>query len=213
LKRIKENLSEQGILFSDHFVGDRLSDDDEVYLFNELIDKLDISAITDSYSLEGGSMFSPRDQLAVICYAFFKGITSSVQIADKIRNNLRFIYLAGGHLIKRRTICDFRLKHTESIKKIFESSVQLAIETGLLKKNDLFGLDGTKLEAHASFAHTRKKKEWKERQQQIIDHVDDFMSKWEEQDALEEDIERQRKEEFQKIQDKLNKIKKSKKKK
>ena len=49
MKRIKENLSEQGILFSNHYVGDRLTDDNEVYLFNELIDKLDIDPIINSY--------------------------------------------------------------------------------------------------------------------------------------------------------------------
>ena len=65
LKRIKENLSEQGILFSNHYVGDRLANNDEVYLFKHMIGKLDISEITDSYSPEGGSMFSPRDQLTV----------------------------------------------------------------------------------------------------------------------------------------------------
>ena len=46
MKRIKENLSEQGVLFSNHYVGDRLEENDEVYLFKDLIHKLDTSAIT-----------------------------------------------------------------------------------------------------------------------------------------------------------------------
>lgn len=207
MKRIKENLSEQGILFSNHYVGDRLPNDDEVYLFKKLIDKLNISAITKRYSSEGGSMFSPKDQLAVLIYAFIKGITSSVQIADHVLHNLRFIFLAGGHAIKRRTICDFRLKHVEAIKNIFIASIELAIESGLIKKDEIFALDGTKIEAHASFSKTRNKKEWEERQKKIIEHVDDFMQRWEEQDALEEDIEEERKKEFELIKEKLNNIK------
>jgi transposase len=210
VKRIKENLSEQGILFSNHYVGDRLADDNEVYLFKRLIEKLDISAIINRYSSEGGSMFSPRDMLAVICYAFLKGITSSVQIADHILHDLRFIYLAGGHVIRRRTICDFRLKHVKAIKDIFISSIKLAVDSGLIKKDGIFALDGTKIEAHASFSKTRNKKEWEERQKKIIKHVDDFMQRWEEQDALEEDIEEERKKEFERIKEKLNKIKKTK---
>jgi transposase len=157
MKRIKENLSEQGILFSNYYVGDRLADDDEVYLFKDLLDKLDISAIMNCYSSEGGSMFSPRDQLAVITFAMHKGITSSVKMADLVRHHLQFIYLAGGHIISRRTICDFRIKHKESIRKIFESTVNLAINCGMVNKDALFALDGAKIEANASFSQTRKK--------------------------------------------------------
>lgn len=77
-------------------------------------------------------MFSPRDQLAVIIFAFQKGITSSVKMAELIRYNLQFIYLAGGHLIKRRTISDFRLKHIESIRKLLNSTTRIALDAGLI---------------------------------------------------------------------------------
>ena len=208
MKRIKSNTRDQGVLFSEHYVGDRLSEDDEVFLFEKLFDRLNISAVTNSYSIEGGSMFSPRDQLAIIIFAFHKGITSSVKIAELIRYNLQFIYLAGGHIIKRRTICDFRLKHIESIKKIFTSSIDLAIDSGLIKLDKIFALDGSKIEANASFSMTRKKGEWEERQKKIIEHVDKFLHDWEEQDKLEENLEEEKKERFDRISEKLNKIKK-----
>lgn len=208
MKRVKDNKRDQGILFSEHYVGDRLSEDDEVFLFERLFDKLDISAIMNSYSSEGGSMFSPRDQLAVVLFAFHKGITSSVKIAEFIRYNLQFIYLAGGHVIKRRTICDFRLKHIGSIRKLFESSIHLAIESGLVQKNEIFALDGSKIEANAGFSMTRRKGEWKERQKLIVEHVDKFLRDWEEQDRLEENSEKEKKERFDRISEKLNKIKK-----
>jgi transposase len=207
MKRIKENQGEQGILFSNHYVGDRLSKDDEVILFKELVDKLDISAIIKSYSSEGGKMFSPRDQLGVLLYAFHKGITSSVKMAELIRTDLRFIYLAGGHIIKRRTICDFRIKHREAIRKLFESSVGLALDTGIVRSDNLFALDGSKIEAQASFSKTRKKSEWEERQEKIVEHVDKFLREWEEQDAREEGLEEKKREEFERIKKKLDAIK------
>ena len=207
MKRIKDNARDQGILFSGHYVGDRLSKDDEVFLFEKLFNKLDISTIVKSYSPEGGSMFSPKDQLAVILFAFHKGITSSVKIAEIILYNLQFIYLAGGHIIHRRTINDFRLKHIESIRKIFESSVDLAIESGLVRMNDIFALDGSKIEANASFSMTRQKGEWEERQKLIVEHVAKFLRDWEEQDNLEENLEKEKKERFDRINEKLDKIK------
>ena len=81
MKRIKESKKEQGVLFAEHYVGDRLPKNDEVYLFEQVFERLDIRKITDSYSCEGGSMFNPKDQLAVILFAYYKGITSSVKIA------------------------------------------------------------------------------------------------------------------------------------
>ena len=213
MKRIKENLSEQGILFSNHYVGDRLAEDDEVYLFNDLIDKLDITAITNSYSPEGGSMFSPRDQFASITFAMHKGVTSSVKMADLVRNHLQFIYLAGGHIISRRAICDFRIKHKEAIKKIFESTVDLAIDCGLVQNDKLFALDGAKIEANASFSKTRKKGEWEERQEKIVEYVDNFLEEWEKQDKLEEGLEEKRREKFEKIRNKIDKMKSNKEKK
>ena len=212
MKRIKDNTRDQGMLFSEHYVGDRLSKDDEVFLFEKLFNKLDISAIENNYSPEGGSMFSPKDQLAVILYAFHKGITSSVKIAELMRYNLQFIYLAGGHIIKRRTICDFRLKHLELIRKIFESSVDCAIESGLVQMNDVFALDGSKIEANASFSMTRQKGEWEERKKSIVEHVDKFLRDWEEQDNFEENLEKEKKERFDRINEKLDKIKKQNKK-
>jgi hypothetical protein len=153
-------------------------------------------------------MFSPKDQLAVLLYAYHKGISSSVKIAELLRYNLQFIYLAGGHIIKRRTICDFRLKHIKSIKELFTSSTQLALESGLISEENVFALDGSKIEAHAGYSMTRSKGEWKDRREQILNHVEKYLKDCEEQDELEENAEDEQIERFNRIKEKLNSIKK-----
>ena len=130
-----------------------------------------------------------------------------------MRHHLQFIYLAGGHIISRRAICDFRIKHKEAIRKIFESTVDLAIDCGLVQKDKLFALDGAKIEANASFSKTRKKGEWEERQEKIVEYVDKFLEEWEEQDRLEEGLEEKKHEEFERIKNKIDKIKSEKEKK
>ncbi|MDY6934385.1 MAG: transposase [Spirochaetota bacterium] len=207
MKRIKENQSEQGILFPNHYVGDRLCWGDEVFLFKALLEKLDIGSITGSYSSEGGKMFSPQDHLSVLLYAFYKGITSSVKMSELVRTDLRFIYLAGGHIIKRRIICDFRIRHREEIRKLFESLISLAVDAGIVRTNSLFALDGSKIEAQASFSKKRKKSEWIKRQKEIVEHVDRYLREWEERDELKEDIEERKKKEFEKIRKRLDVIK------
>ena len=207
MKRIKESKKEQGVLFAEHYVGDRLPKNDEVYLFEQVFERLDIRKITDSYSCEGGSMFNPKDQLAVILFAYYKGITSSVKIAEYIRYNLQFMYLAGGHIISRRAICEFRVKHFDALRDLLKSSVNIAMEADLVTDSSSYALDGSKIEAHASFSKTRRKKEWKERQKKIIDHVDNFLKEWEEQDVLEEGLEEEQEERFRRISEKLKNIK------
>jgi len=62
MKRIKENMSYQGILFSNHYVGDRLAEDDEVFLFDRLIDKLDRIIEDDGYLIYRKEMRTKMQQ-------------------------------------------------------------------------------------------------------------------------------------------------------
>ena len=207
MKRIKENQKNQGILFSTHYVGDRLSDDHPVHLFDRLIDKLDISAITSCYSREGGSMFSPRDHLTVLVYAYFHGISSSIKISEYTNENLAFMFLSGGYHIKSRTIRSFRSKHKEALRLVFSSSIILASEIGLVDLSDIFAIDGSKFEANAGFSKTLRKREWEDRQSKILENVDEFLSKWETQDELEENLEEERRAQFKQVKDKLERLK------
>ncbi|MDH4200679.1 MAG: hypothetical protein OEV66_09900 [Spirochaetia bacterium] len=61
-----------------------------------------------------------------------------------------FIYLAGGNRIKRRTICEFRRRHGEALAELLVQSVKIADKAGLIDKNKIFGLDGTKLRSSAN---------------------------------------------------------------
>jgi len=210
MKRIKTNYAEQGVLFSTYYVGDRLAEDDEVYSFKNLLDNLDISPIMNEYGEEGGSMYCPKSKLAVILYAFLKGITSSVKIAELVRNSLPFIYLAGGHIISRRALSEFRLKHLKSIRKIFNQTIDLSLSINLVKPKDLFTLDGSKLESDTSPFKTRSKLEWEIREKQIEVYVNNFLDEWAKNDNLEENHEKEHKVKFQKMKEKLEEILKAK---
>ena len=63
-------------MFAEHYIDDRLPDDDEVYAFDELLNEHDLSEILNSYRIEGGKLYSPRDVTGVLLYAYSKGITS-----------------------------------------------------------------------------------------------------------------------------------------
>jgi len=189
MERIKPSLKDQQILFAEHYIGDRLPKDHEVYVFDALLETMDLSEILKSYGSEGGQVFSPRDMIAVLLYAYSKGITSSYKISAEIRANLAFIYLAGGQVMHRRTLCDFRKRNATGLAKLFSSTVQKADAEGLLHPDGIFALDGSKISADASKAKTRTKAEWQARREKIQKNVADYFDTLEKSDAAEEGME------------------------
>lgn len=206
MNRIKEHLKDQGVLFATHYVGDRLPEDHAVFQFDKLLQALDISSITNTYSSQGGKMYDPRCMLGVLVYAYFQGITSSRKIADGVQTSLPYIYLSGASMIKYRSISEFRKKHIEHIKAIFINSVKMALEVGLIQESDIFALDGTKIEADASGSQTKSKEDWEEKEAHILSQVEDFLREWEEADLSEEGLDELENERMQKASKKLQEL-------
>ena len=70
-----------------------------MYVFDRLLEELDLSSITQAHSQEGGAMYCPREKLSVLLFAYLNSETSSIQIENLMRRDLRFMYLAGLPLI------------------------------------------------------------------------------------------------------------------
>jgi len=189
MKRIKPSLKGQRILFAEHYIDDRLSTDHDVYAFDALLEKIDLSAIVNSYGSSGGELFAPRDMIAILLYAYSKGITSSYKIANEIRSNIAFIYLAGGQIIHRRTICDFRKRNVEHLRPLLSSTIQNAISVDLLHEDVIFALDGSKFSADASKSKTKTKDDWEARRVKIQRSVENYFDELEKNDDAEDGIE------------------------
>jgi transposase len=201
--RVLPNHADQGVLFSESFVGDRLHDNHESFVFRELMRKLDLKILHDAYGNEGGHMFSPDDIFAVVAYGYMKGFCSSYQLADAVEHRLDFIMLAGGHAIKRRTLSDFRARHRESIAKIFLQTVEMANEVGLIDFAKIFALDGSKIRSNANRDQRKSREEWQEEREKLRQTVEDFMDRWEKTDTEEEEREAQEAERMAQIRERI----------
>lgn len=210
MKREIASMKKQGVLFSENYIDDRLTCDNKVYAFDALIDTLDISSITDTYGEEGGKLYSPRDMLSILLFAYSKGITSSYKIAHEVETNLEFIYLAGGHQISRRALCEFRRRNVLYLNEFFSSIIQQAIEVELIDLNQ-FAIDGSKFSADASKAKTKTKLKWEKRQVSIEKSVDKFLNSLEKNDIAEEGLEEEDKEKFKRAMAKIALLKNKKK--
>ncbi|MDO4207954.1 MAG: IS1182 family transposase [Lachnospiraceae bacterium] len=120
-----------------------------VRVVNTIVDELDLSALYDRYAGGGCPAYHPQMMLKIMIFAYSQKIYSSRQISKAIRENINFIWLAGGNRPDFRTINRFRSDMKDIIEDIFYEVVRLLINSGYIRMENYF-LDGTKIEANAN---------------------------------------------------------------
>jgi len=132
-------------------VQDWLPENDLVYFVLEVVNQLDILAITKKYEQEerGYPPYNPRMMVALLFYAYCRGIFSSRKIMAACEERLTFRVIAGDDIPDFRTISDFRKRHLEELSGLFVGVLQLCQKAGLVKLGHI-ALDSTKVKANAS---------------------------------------------------------------
>ena len=120
-----------------------------VRVVNTIVDNLELSKLYDRYKKGGCPAYHPRMMLKVMIYSYTQKLYSSRQIAKALRENVNFMWIAGGNKPDFRTINRFRLQMQDVIEDIFYDIVKVLIERGFIKMQNYF-LDGTKIEANAN---------------------------------------------------------------
>ena len=132
-------------------VQDWLPENDLVYFILDTVNELDISAITQKYEQEkrGYPPYHPRMMVALLLYAYCRGIFSSRKIMRACQERLTFRVIAGDDIPDFHTISDFRKLHLKELQLLFIQVLRLCQEAGLVKLGHI-ALDGTKIKANAS---------------------------------------------------------------
>lgn len=120
-----------------------------VRVVNTVVDSLDLTSLYDRYKEGGCPAYHPRMMLKVMIYSFSQKTYSSRQIAKALRENINFMWIAGGNKPDFRTVNRFRLDMKDIIEDVFYEVVKLLIEKKYIKMQNYF-LDGTKIEANAN---------------------------------------------------------------
>ena len=121
-----------------------------VRVVDEVIERINIGELEQSYKGGGTSSYHPRMLLKVLVYGYLRNIYSSRKIEQSLTENVHFMWLTGGAKPDHNTINDFRGKRLkEHLQKIFSQVVVLLAEEGVLSLKEIT-LDGTKLEANAN---------------------------------------------------------------
>lgn len=127
--------------------------DDPVRLLNAVLEEMDYSKLTATYSRLGRIEYSPRLLFKVVLYACTRGIYSSRDIERACHENIKFMWLLEDHNPPdHNTIARFRSEHLpEVVEDLLNQMVGILIANGEISFEDsAVFIDGTKIEANAN---------------------------------------------------------------
>ncbi len=164
-----------------------LDDDHLVYFVSDVVDQLDLSAIHATYEQErrGQPPYDPRLMTKLLVYGYCTGVFSSRRIQKRLREDIPFKVLAAGNEPDFRTVSDFRKIHIETLQKLFEQVLAMALEVGAVKVGRV-SLDGTKLKANASKHKAMSYGRMIEKQRHLKDEVKRLLEQAEAGDEAED---------------------------
>jgi transposase len=166
---------------------DWLPEDHLAFFVSDLIDQLDVSAITTVYEDEdrGYPPYHPVMLTKVLVYAYCVGVFSSRKIQRRLIEDVPFRVLAAGNEPDFRTIADFRKRHLTALQGFFEQVLRLARELGAPRVGRV-ALDGSKIKANASKHKAMSYGRMRDTQRQLRDEVTQLLAQAESADAADD---------------------------
>jgi transposase len=115
----------------------------------EVIEGLDLSAMSQSYRGTGSASYHPKLLLGILVYGYATGVVSSRKLERATYDSVAFRFIAANDHPDHDTIAAFRRRFLPRIEGLFVQVLLLAREMGLLQLGTV-ALDGTKVQANAS---------------------------------------------------------------
>ena len=115
----------------------------------EVIDGLDLRAMSRSYRGSGSASYHPSLLLGILVYGYATGVFSSRKLERATYDSVAFRFIAANQHPDHDTIAAFRRRFLQEIEGLFVQVLELAREMGVLKMGTV-ALDGTKIHANAS---------------------------------------------------------------
>ena len=154
-------------------------------LISHAVDHLNISAIERLYATNGQHAYHPSMLLKVLIYGYASGIRSSRKLADKLNEDIVFMWLAGRQTPDFRTIADFRKDKLADFKTLFEQVLATCMDIGLIRVGTI-SLDGSKILASASKNKMQYRKQLLKRKINLKEKIDQIIKEADDLDAEEE---------------------------
>jgi len=115
----------------------------------EIVEQLDLRALTTAYRGRGSEAFHPAMMVSVLFYGYATGVYSSRQLERATYDSVAMRYLAANQHPDHDTIAHFRRRFLKELSALFVQLLGVARQMGMLKVGKV-SLDGTKVHANAS---------------------------------------------------------------
>jgi len=166
-------------------LADFLGAEDEVHIFREVTEHLDVGCLDSDFNGMGQHPYHPRLLLRLLMWGMANRIVSTRRIEVLARRDVSFIYLAGGQKPDFRTLARFRRRNARAIKSLFKETVLLCARLGMVNLGHI-ALDGTKLKASASKHKAMSYSRMKQEEERIEREIEGLMQQAEAVDAEED---------------------------
>ncbi|MGZ6286301.1 MAG: IS1182 family transposase [Ktedonobacterales bacterium] len=115
----------------------------------DIVDQLDLSALSAQYRGSGSAAYHPALMLGLLIYGYATGVYSSRRIEAATHESIAFRYIAANAQPDHDSLCAFRKRFVKEIEALFVQVLCIARQMKLLKLGTI-ALDGTKVHANAS---------------------------------------------------------------
>jgi transposase len=149
-KAVFKEYNQQQIQLLPPDLGDLVPAHHLVRVVNQVVDRLDLSAVINQYEGGGTSAYHPKMLTKVLLYGYAMKIYTGRKIAKALSQDITFMWLAASNRPDFRTINLFRsgiLK--ETIEELFKELLLFLVEQGYVQVENYF-TDGTTLSADAN---------------------------------------------------------------
>jgi transposase len=127
MKRYREWDPRQNLLLPPSLM-DWLPKDHAVYFVLDVVEQLDLSAITDALQAKdhrGTRPFAPRMMVGLLLYGYCTGVCSSRRLERASHEDIGFRVLCGGTHPDHSAICSFRQRFSEELSGLFVQVLRL----------------------------------------------------------------------------------------
>lgn len=159
----------------------------KVRVVNLVIEEMGIDPILAKYKGGGAGSYHPKMMLKVLVYGYSQRVWSSRQLARAVRENINFMWLAGGQQPDFRTFIRFRAEMKTVIDEVFQQMTRYLAAKGLVNIENYY-VDGTKLEANANRYSFVWKKSTVKNQEKLRQKVKNLLEEIDRADELEDEL-------------------------
>jgi transposase len=115
----------------------------------EVVDGLELRAMSGAYRGSGSASYHPAVLLSLLVYGYATGVFSSRKLERATYDSVAFRFIAANDHPDHDTIATFRRRFLKEIEALFVEVLKLARAMGVLRMGTV-ALDGTKIHANAS---------------------------------------------------------------